>query len=188
MRHKIFGEVDNQVWDEVKYITGRSRIGKSSAFSRAYAYLKYVYVLSNDPAKECLALFTDKSNPHNPKVERIDITDKGALYRVPKYSGTRGLNKQGKKDLKILYELARVFCREDGEVGLRELLLSALSVPVKECLHDMIEAYGNYVDPRSIRLDCWEGNSNCMSDDVGNLILLDVLHDTEKSWRSLKVK
>lgn len=85
--------------------TAAKQIGKG-AFSTAYAIGNDIFIDSCDPAKECMALGWFPNHPMFPKVERLEITDRGGIYKMPRYEKLWGNTSQlTKSEVKFLKEL-----------------------------------------------------------------------------------
>lgn len=148
-----------------------------------------VTLISTDPLKEAIALFSDQSLPHVPKVERLecDRPDGSQAYRMPRYEQLVAKHKDA---WKIYRELKKVWTEQackplheprlawDKSILILDLLRErgAVPVPVTDALENMLDAASNYGSGVALEFS----PRNLAVDGTGELVLLDVMFDAER--------
>ena len=150
-------------------------IGKGQ-FSTAYQYKAVVYIKSQDPVKECMALFPINSS-FFPKVSLSDLPEFD--YKMPLYNKVRAPKRQlNDRSLLIYQELRGLFTQNCFDYNKKEsgytkwfVLFSGIksSVSVKNALIDAIGNLSNYGDDIGFEIS----PRNIAATKSGNLILLD---------------
>lgn len=150
-------------------------IGKGR-FSTAYQNKAVVYIKSQDPVKECFALFPVNSS-YFPKVSVSDLPEFD--YKMPLYNKVRAPKKQlNDRSITIYQELRELFKNNMVSFNKKESgyatwyrLFSGIksSIAVKNALIATIDNLANYGDDI-----CFEiSPRNIATTKSGNLILLD---------------
>ncbi len=151
-------------------------------FTQAYRVGERVVLTTEDMAKECIATFCQIGNKHIPALRRLDnIGDKQA-YTMPYYRPLLAQNKVAWSQMKSIDKIMqsvpfegrkKYICFENFLDAFKK---STLPEELKEALHTIVESMMNYsehifleISPRNAKVD---GN--------GNLILLDIIGDSEQ--------
>ena len=160
-------------------------IGKGM-FSKVYKINeKEVVILTNDNSKECLATFC-QGGTHVPKIERLEDIGDFQAYRMPLYFKLTTKSKQAWAQYKILKNLFsnnRDFPEYTGFEIAKERLEACADLPdsVKEDIGLILDNMAMYT--AHIFFDIVP--RNMMVDELGNLILIDIIGDSkelEKAW------
>ena len=159
-------------------------------FSKAYKIGERVILVSEDNAKECLALFCQIENKHIPKCSRLDDIGEKSGYEMPYYKPLRSRESiQAWKDYKTISKcIDNIGFQERGKYvcfeGYRKAFeaCQGLSEELKEALNCLVSEMQNYCDEIFVEIS----PRNAKVDEKGNLILLDIIGETESLRKKRK--
>jgi hypothetical protein len=184
--------------EESGYEVGIERIGKGHASEAFLAADGWVYVFTNedarDPAKEVLSDAVDRHRTwrgrqppllrHLPNIEAVGFGSTarrhGFVWRMPKYSPARGHAGKHGRILAALYRESRGpihldFVQRVKAAHKARKIPKALAAAVEELAQRTLDYNGEWAFEFPPR--------NLMQDDKGNLVLLDVIYDREAVMR-----
>lgn len=161
-----------------------NKIGKGM-FSIAYrdtsnkTRARKVYIVSDDPAKECIALFCNTRKKHIPSIKRLECEKEGkAIYEMPYYFPIRAsLHPVAWKQYRELEHIFDVewslVSKHDYGFRVMKAVNKSKTLPkaLKEAVVNMIENMYNYTDKMFLEIS----PRNIKVDSRGNLILLDIM-------------
>lgn len=161
---------------------GKDNFLGKGVFSKAYLVGERVILTSEDPAKECLALFCQDGNPHIPEIEPLQSIGGKDAYSMPYYQPLKATCKKAWKDYKEVKDLidnASYVARQkytcfSGYRGIFEE--SNLSELLKDALLCILDNMPNYTD--QIFLEISPRNAKVGKD--GQLVLLDIVGVSDK--------
>lgn len=165
---------------ELNTVLNKKNFLGKGLFSKAYRVGDEVIIVTLDPAKECLALFTVE-NIHLPELTTLEDIGEKRAYKMLYYEALTAQHKEAWEQYKLLKKVIdTVRYNHPGKYKCyevyRELVntCEGLKESIKEAVNSLLDGMANYtenvfieVSPRNLKV-----NEN------GELILLDIIGDT----------
>lgn len=164
------------LFSEVK---GLNIIGKGS-FTTCFDNSDKVYLVSNDPIKECIALGWFPECELIPEIERLDYEGEYSLYTMKKYEKVTAPKKQlNTKAYKLYLDFRRIANNLLSDVNLwdKQKKLNQ-EIKTEKLISLCLDSCSNYTSKAGFEISPRNIASN-----EGNLILLDCFFDINKLKR-----